>query len=204
MTAEQPAHGEPAPAGRAVAMKGLNGIRRAAGDIAAGRRTPMASGLVTTDQPDEHSSGGAGRGLGRGRRHRWPLERDEQSLVSCFQMASSACMTVSRSSPNRSWAEWGATPIKYMPGRNCGARSPTMVRSWRRIRFRSTALPTLRPMAYATRGGSAGFPLTKDTVTGPICDRDGRDPLLAGDGWNARNSDRPRTRQIRRTAACDP
>jgi hypothetical protein len=229
MAAAESSHGEPASADGTVSVEGDSGVLGAAGDITAGRWPSPASHLVPMDKADQGSDepgrligvlGPIGRAVRRGRRGAGVRDRcchhagwstglspgrAKLRRVSCAQMASSARITVSRSSPKRSGVDGGAIPIRYMPDRSCGANSWTIVRSWRRMRFRSTALPTLRPMAYATRGGSAGLPPTKDTVTSPLRARIGRweDGVPLG-GWKSRKADLPRTRQIRPTAACDP
>jgi hypothetical protein len=67
-----------------------------------------------------------------------------------------------------------------------------MARNRRRSRLRSTACPTRRPMAKATRGGWAGSPSTQDIVIGPLRTRLPR--------RSAAKVARSRTRQIRPTA----
>ena len=76
------------------------------------------------------------------------------------------------------------------------ASACTTARSRRRTRFRTTAPPTRRPTAYATRGGPPSSTGAQVTVRTP---RRRRRPAAS-----ARNDARSRMRQIRPTGGCGP
>lgn len=171
MTAGEAPGAQPPASECAVALDRLGRVHGARGPVPARRRAACPGGLVQTDQHETAA-------LGHGQR-RCPCCSGPRACIASDMIACN--------SPNDKAVASARAPTRYAPGRRTGPSSATTARSRRRSRLRTTAPPTLRPIAYATRGGSVGAPGAKVTVIGPRCTR-------RRDRRSARNAARWRTR----------
>ncbi len=122
---QQPTHRQPQATGRAVGGEGVDGVLAAGGGEPAGRRPPFHCSLIARDQANQP-----------GRRRRRAIRSNS-------------------SSTNDRVAASGRAPIRNSPGGNVPADDAAcrMARRRRRTRLRTTAGPSARPRANATRGG---------------------------------------------------
>lgn len=131
---------------RTVSLERLDGIARAGGREPARRWAAVASDLP-----------GPADGAKQTNRDRSPGQ----------DRCASAVVSVRRRSPWSRSAAGGAAPRRYVPGGSVGANSAKRERNRRRNRFRTTAVPTVRPMAKASRGGVPTGPGSQVTESAP-------------------------------------
>jgi hypothetical protein len=137
--------GQPQPTPGAVLEQGVAGVGRARGGEAARRRPAIGRPLVPLDHPHQPRRGR--RRLG-GHGH-----------AGTPTAAVSRSVTSAPSSSNERSPAPGRAPTSRCPDGSNGCSPPVAARSSsrsrRRRRLRTTAGPTERPMAKATRGGTA-------------------------------------------------
>jgi hypothetical protein len=205
------ASSEPEAAPRAVHLERLERVARAGRGEPARRRAALGRSLVPDHgalQPAVHRSSGrlgAAGGVGG-----WSLEfvpspgglgpervfaRAARGRDVELASASTAELSSSHDDPPAPVR----TPTRYQPGGSApvDADADSRTRNCRRNRLRTTAGPTARPMANATRGGDADgsgrnvHHSTPARVRRPSCDNRAKTP-------------RSRMRQIKRTACAGP
>src|SRR3984893_6275369 len=181
MTAGEPARTKPAPAHPAIVLDRLERVLRTGWPVPTARSAACRDVLIPADRPDHRA-----RQRGTDARHR----RSPRAFVSASR--SRAC---SSEKDRRRRPAPAPAPCRYAcPAVRASRSSCTAARSLRRTRFRSTAPPTDRPTAYATRGGAVAAAVdTTRTVTGPR--------RRAGARRGARKVAWSRIRQIRPSAA---
>lgn len=106
-------------------LESLDGVGAARGGEPAGRRTAVDGLLIPDDEADQ-----------------WGSRSSRRCRSNC-------------SSPYDRLAAVGSAPNRYSPAGSCSAddAAANMARSCRRTRLRTTAGPSARPSANATRGG---------------------------------------------------
>lgn len=124
-TADEAPQREPQATPPAVDLEGLDGVGAARWREAAGGGTALRSLLIPDDQANQE-----GIRSRSARRSNWSSAGDFDATM-------------------------GLAPNKYVPAGNWPSDDAAcnMARSWRRTRFRTTAVPSARPRANATRGG---------------------------------------------------
>jgi hypothetical protein len=204
MAPTQPSNGQPGPPHEPVDLESFEGVGRTGGDITAGRNPACEHPLIAAHTPCRQTrrKGKATRRVSCGQRivivltgpahGELPTRRSRQLSTSRKKTSRSADAALG-------WIAKSQAPEGNRPG-SWARTSLRYARNWRRKRLRTTAVPTARDTANATRGGSSplngdGANMVTDTV--PLRTRRPR----RRSSWNVRRS---RTRQIRPTDVDGP
>jgi len=139
-----------------MGLEGLMGIVRTRGVETARRRTTGEGALIGLDPPQCETLR-----PGRGGEH---LGHDD--AVTCRWIFETNRRTVRSSSANVCSQAGGRAPMRYSPGGTSHAANTA--RSRRRSRLRWTAVPTARPMANATCGGTRSGSGTNEHHSGSV------------------------------------
>ena len=178
VAATQPACRQPASPQRAVTLEGIEGVIRTARHETAGRIPVREDALIRPHQSVERARRQT-HGEAQGRRRSIIVVRS----CACDQPSSDA-----------------VTRIKRSPGggRFSVSRSRSRSTAWirRRIRFRTTAPPTLREIANATR--------KVEDVVARYCNRTGPRPALAPSARSRARARRLESPAITRPDGSDP
>ena len=148
-----------------MGLEGVDGVGRARRIEPTRRRPAGAHELVAADDGEQRASrrrSGGVAGVAGPARHRAHRPARSGGPVRALTTAPrrgrwrAGAARARRSAPSVGRRRPGAEAGTNQPGRPpARASSATAWRSWRRKRFLTTAPPTARPMAYATRGGRA-------------------------------------------------
>ena len=139
-----------------MGLEGLVGVVRTRGVEAARRRSTGERTLIGLDPPQRDTLR-----PGRGSEH--PGHDD---TVTCRWIFETNRCTVRSSSANVCSQAGGRAPMRYSPGGTSHAANTA--RSRRRSRLRWTAVPTARPMANATCGGTRSGSGTNEHHSGSV------------------------------------
>lgn len=185
-------------------LESFERVGRTGGDITAGRNPAGKQPLIAAHTPCRQT-----RRNGKGTRRFRCWRRIVIVLAGCShrglptrrsrQLSTSRNRTTRSTSAALGWIAKSQAPEGIRAG-SVARTSAKCARTWRRKRLRTTAVPTLRDTANATRGGSSmvdGVDANMVTDTVPLRTRRPR----RRSSWNVRRS---RTRQIRPTDVDGP
>ena len=178
VAATQASDRKPSALHRTVALEGVECVVRTAGDITTGRGPAREHALIRPHGPVKDASRGGHRRT-RGRRRSIMVVRSR----ACDQSSSGAVTRIRRSPGG---------------GRSSVSRSRSLSIAWirRRIRFRTTAPPTSREIANATR--------EIGSESGRYCNRNGPRPALTPSERRRSRERRPESPTITRPIGPDP